>query len=994
MMRISKYLGFIQAASPYGLPPGAAVEQVNAMSLIPGQLTVRGGSKTVATSSSRLLELWGLTTGAGQPQFVLGQNERGDIVQFAVESGLTESLAAIGAFSPDHPVSFSQGRRGEVYVYQGYGKRGMVRGQDGKTRPVGMEAPGTKPDITIDPTASFYVARVDVTDVGNGYHLPPRCYIGPPPGIGGSTTDPGQIIDGRLVVTPDNAPYTGPGRQAKAICRISNAQVSEVEITDGGTGYTGTPCVQFTDQPGLPVTGKGASAKLSLKKGAAAGDPDTGVVFWEVFQLPNYYWLCLSEYDREGNGIIVPATGGSGRGAKAIFFMPDSFWNRSYCADQSSDGQDLKQFEVTVQVYDFGTGYKPGDEIVATIHTANTYRSGTFGTIGPVCSTTAACQVKARGFVADDPKCPDRLTVINTNTHKRRALKPTLDNPGYGYMTPPTFVTEDGDIITTEVDCSGRITKLNIPNPNKTYLFPPTLLDTTGDVGKARGLAIMRATLRGKYQCYYRFINDSVPTTAGGPIYSSLSPVNEVDCGDQAAKLTWAPIPIPAGATAVELWRSTSNQATTLFRVATLRSPTSYEDKLSDYDLTNADREGFLGLPILLSSGALNANRYGVASPDFAVGVVFQDRTVLGVDTTGTRPNTLLYSEADEPESVPETNELVLQTNVRDTDYITALIPFAGALVVGQSRHCHRLTWVNDPSLDATVSLIAYRGVISQRCWDIYMGTLFVLDDVGLYSLDQQGQVEHLSPQLDTFFRVNADATLQTIDFDKRKWFLVRADRNLGVIRILVAFNGDEGKYPTRQIVYDPDTKSFWMEDYPKVFSSGCQVRGSDGSLVSYLGSDVGLHQLGVGLTDDGKPVSWKWRNGNVEFVTDEQAKTGGQQSSRSISVVYKPTQESCLLKLGCFYNGSSTPRPNVARRDRGVGFIHSDEEPCAFVDMISMPHEEAESHGIARALFAGRTITDIYGSDSHISVGLHGEQTDAGPVVIHSIDLNGVNDA
>jgi hypothetical protein len=986
-VRISKWLGYIQAASPYGLPPGAATVQTNCMSLVPGQLTVRGGSRSVVTTATRMLELWGLTTGAGQPQFVLGQTDQGDIVQFAVESGLSESLLVKGAFSPDHPVSFSQGRRGEVYLYQGYGKRGMVRGTDGKMRMVGMEAPTSKPEIEVDKTASFYVARVDITDAGNGYHLPPKVYIGPPSSV--------APINPLLPDAPVTPPPIGSGRQATAICRIASAQVSEVEITDGGTGYTTTPCVQFTDQPGLAVTGQGAAAVLELKDGCAKGDPSTGIVFWEIFEYPTFWWMCWQEYIRQGNGFIVEATGGSGRGAKAYFELPASWFTRTQC--QGANADDLKDFDVTVQVYDFGSGYKPGEEIIATVHTASSFFAGTWsptGYLGPDCRTTALCQLKARGYCQDDPRCPDRLTVINASTYRQRALKTTLTKPGSGYLTPPTFVTEDGDTITTEVNCKGEITKLNIPNPNKTYLFPPTLLDTTGDVGKARGLAIMRATLRGKYQCYYRFVNDSVPASAGGPIYSSLSPVNEVDCGDQAAKLTWLPIPIPSGATAVELWRSTSNQATTLFRVATLRSPTKFEDKLSDYDLTNADREGFLGLPILLGNGALNANRYGVASSDFSVGVVFQDRTVLGVDTTGNRPNTLLYSEADEPESVPETNELVLQTNVRDTDYITALIPYAGALVVGQSRHCHRLTWVNDPSLDATTSLVAYRGVIGQRCWDIYQGTLFILDDMGLYSLDQQGQVEHLSPQLDTMFRVNSDASLQTIDFSKKEWFFIRADRNLGVIRVFVSFDGDAGKYPTRQIVYDPDTKSFWLENYPKVFSSGCEVRDTTGSLVSYLGSDSGLHQLGVGLTDDGAPVSWRWKSGNAAFVTDETAKTGGQQMSRNASVVYKPTEKSCLLNLQVFYNGSGQPRKAVARRDRGVGFVHSDEAPDAFVDMIAMPHEDAPTNGIARALFAGRTIADFSGNDTHIALGLHGEQTEAGPVVVHQIDLQGVEDA
>ena len=49
-----------------------------------------------------------------------------------------------------------------------------------------------------------------------------------------------------------------------------------------------------------------------------------------------------------------------------------------------------------------------------------------------------------------------------------------------------------------------------------------------------------------------------------------------------------------------------------------------------------------------------------------------------------------------------------------------------------------------------------------------------------------------------------------------------------------------------------------------------------------------------------------------------------------------------------------------------------------------------AEATGVARALFAGRTLDDIDGNDRHIAVGLTGKQ-DQGQVVIHSVDVHGV---
>jgi len=960
-VRLNSWKGWVPAASRYILPPGGAVEQVNMTTLTPGQLTVRGGSKKIIPTSSRMLELWGLSVGSGKTDVLIGQSESGSIVEY---EGGVEFTKLAGHFTGDHPVSFSQGRKGEAYIYQGYGQRGLVRDSTGTVRPVGLDAPTAKPEIAIDTSSSYYIARVDIIDSGNGYNLPPTINIAPPP---------------------------AGGKQASALSRIADARVSEIEVTNGGAGYDKVPCVTFTDTPNGPATGVGAEAAVELEAGYAKGDPDTGIVYWEISQLPTWFWFCLQGYAREGQGIIVNAVGGSGSGAKAIFWIDGGPYNGN-CLKQNSDGTELADFGVRVQAYDFGSGYQPGDTVIAEVYTANAFAYGS-GLIGPVCSSKQECQLQAEGITRYSPKAPDLLSIINANPYKQRRIKTSVTNGGSGYLTPPTFTTEDGDIINTEVDCEGKVTKLILDEPGKVYLFAPKLVNTSGDVGGARALAIVRPHFRGKYQCYYRYANESVTKEQGGPLYSSLSPVNEVDCGDMAKRITWSGLKPLNGATHIELWRSTADQATTLFKVAKLPiATTNYDDLLSDYDLTDANRKDFEYIQILLSDGRLNANKYGVASGDFAVGVIFQDRTFLGVDTTGKRPNTLMYSEPDEPESVPEVNEIPLQTNVRDTDYITALIPYAGALMVMQSKHCYRLNFVSRPEIDTTVSMAAYRGCLNQRCWDIWMGTAYVIDDNGIYTLDQQGQVEDISAAITTLFRTNTDPTQPSIDFSKREWFFLRADKNQGVIRLHVCFNGDEGVYPSRQIVYDPDSKAFWLEQYPYVFSSAAEVRVEDGSLNIVTASETGLHLFSEGLTDDGTPVEYAFRSGNFAYDTDETSKTGAQQSSRNISVVYRPTDAKSPLKLATYYNGSNTPRGNVVRRDRGVGFIHDDIEPAAIVDMVKLPHQEAESHGIARALFAGKTISDFMGSDSHVSVRLYGQQNDAGPVILHQVDLAGVS--
>lgn len=51
MISIEKWAGLVTNASPYSLPPGAAVTQVNLQCISPGQITVRLGVSAASFSS-------------------------------------------------------------------------------------------------------------------------------------------------------------------------------------------------------------------------------------------------------------------------------------------------------------------------------------------------------------------------------------------------------------------------------------------------------------------------------------------------------------------------------------------------------------------------------------------------------------------------------------------------------------------------------------------------------------------------------------------------------------------------------------------------------------------------------------------------------------------------------------------------------------------------------------------------------------------------------
>lgn len=52
MIVIDKWMGLVANASPYSIPAGAAVQQVNLQCLVPGKLTVRSGLSPLTFTSA------------------------------------------------------------------------------------------------------------------------------------------------------------------------------------------------------------------------------------------------------------------------------------------------------------------------------------------------------------------------------------------------------------------------------------------------------------------------------------------------------------------------------------------------------------------------------------------------------------------------------------------------------------------------------------------------------------------------------------------------------------------------------------------------------------------------------------------------------------------------------------------------------------------------------------------------------------------------------
>jgi hypothetical protein len=164
-------------------------------------------------------------------------------------------------------------------------------------------------------------------------------------------------------------------------------------------------------------------------------------------------------------------------------------------------------------------------------------------------------------------------------------------------------------------------------------------------------------------------------------------------------------------------------------------------------------------------------------------------------------------SEVDSPESVPVTNVLVIQENTGDDDRIVGLMPYGSALFVLKERHIYRMTFVRQPIIDANVNLVCSRGVFNHRCWDTYEGVSYLMDQHGCYAFDTAEPVP-LSAPIQNYFREGL------IDLAYSKWFHVKVDPRLEVVRFYVKFTADTGTRPKRALVYNIRSGAWWIETY------------------------------------------------------------------------------------------------------------------------------------------------------------------------------------
>lgn len=743
-----------------------------------------------------------------------------------------------------------------------------------------------------------------------------------------------------------NAEYIGMRAPTSALTTVITAStaniVAAVQVVAQGSGYFQPPVVTFSGG-GLTDGHTGHAQGLArLKNGGVAG-------------------VIVTKAGASYTGRPqIAFSGGRGTGATVTVGVDGSLGSVVPTASGSgyTNGATIAFSGVTgaIAEVDITAGRVSGIRVVNPGYGATTTASATIYAVSGGTGASAQC-VMAYAVTA--------LTVSG--------------GTGYAGSVPVQFSSISGTGAAAYCTANSSGAPVNpVITARGSYAVIPT---ASVDGVSARAEALIRAPIKGSYRCGLRYL-DATAVADGGPVPSNLSELVTVEATTGVATIGWRwnNDAADSRAEAVELWRTSANQAVVLYRIALLEKtggvlPTTYEDSMDEATLIDPSRPGYGLLPITLPSGQLNAYRFSPPPTDMEDACWFQDRAWYGVNTDGTRPNTLVFSEIDEAESVPDINEIVIQNNTGSQDRIVGLMPYGAMLIVAQERHMYRLTYVAQPVIDAAVSLAGYRGLLHKRCWTTFEGGIYCVDSFGMYAFDGSS-IEPLSVAVDNYWRDGI------IDFSKASNFFVQADPTARVIRFHYCQSSD-GVIPPRALCYSLATRAWWEETYAQGVGAVTVVRiGGKQSLVAG-GANGSLLKPNTGLVDavsgTTTPVPYQIRTGPLAII---------DEPTRQVGVLYRPTASTAALTLKVHYNNSSTARPNAVDSDRGEGVTAS--TAGVVIDMRAARSSLGDSNGYATARYAGRANDRSSGGDRHLAIDLSGSQS-AAAVVLHGITVGGV---
>jgi hypothetical protein len=237
------------------------------------------------------------------------------------------------------------------------------------------------------------------------------------------------------------------------------------------------------------------------------------------------------------------------------------------------------------------------------------------------------------------------------------------------------------------------------------------------------------------------------------------------------------------------------------------------------YIYPNGSTKGYLITAASTTSITISENYAGTT----ASGITYAVRPDPG------ERNVIFFSETEEPESVPQSqNQFLLQENVGDDDEVCGGIPTAGGLLVTSQKYTWRFSFVRQPHIDGNAALAYGRGMFNQNCWALGEETFFAMDRFGCYITNGEQPVP-IDEAVKNYFRDDL------IDFAYSRRFFVRARRDEGTVRFFVKLTADAGVKTA--LCYNWWHKAWWVETYPWIVGTEVTLDQS-GTDQYYIGKE------------------------------------------------------------------------------------------------------------------------------------------------------------
>lgn len=869
---------------------------------------------------------------------------------------------------------FARGPNGDLYGVNGLDRGVRWDGVSAEVEQLGITAPASAPTVSANTTSPLFpVRQIDLIDGGRGFVQVPSVTVA----------------------------AAASGTPAKARAVITNSSVSRVNVTDFGGLYSTAPAVTIAAPTGS-LSGTGATLTPvmgQLITGAFITNQGSGYT-----SAPD---VTVADNTGPGAGAILEATVLGGRLRSITVINPGTTPYTDPVISFSGGGGSgaaatarTQQGVQSVTVTNGGSGYYGRFSV--------RFVAVPFGGSG----ATAVAEANTSGVIAS-------VTVLSPGSYRvaptanistplrfstRAARAVAVLSSGivgrflcaYRYVddTVPAIPSSLSPIATLDVDsAAAHLAWSNLTAGSEARVARLELWRTTAD----QALAFYRvAVLPAGATSFTDVLQDEDLTAAvrARPCTANAS-TDVITCAGHGLApgdiVSFESLTGGAGLVSNKDYYARDITGTT-FKVAATPDGEAV-DITTNATAGQALCRSFAVLPVVLPDGSPNAYRFRPPPANKSVVVMYQDRAWYAVDSPGrtysgaalataAAPNTLYFSELDEPESVPEPNQLILQDNVNGSDRITALMPFGGGMVVFQERHCYRLSYAADPLLDGSFSLLAQRGCLHQRAYDTNEGVAYIADYSGIYILSG-ADAEPISDVISDFWSEGR------IKFSAATNFFMRADPKTGIVRFFYADAAlTAGNLPDRALCYHPLAKAWWVEVFGQPVTAATLAKtGGQLSLIAGMssGAIVRFDAAGSDLLANGSSqgISCSFRTGAMAL---------NASNDRGIRLIYKPTAAAATLGLQLHYNNSDTARPAAVASDTGGGF-KTNGGSSATLDMRSARSALGSANGLAVARYSGRVDDRSAGGDRHLAVGLSVTRPSSEKVTLYGVGVAGVGE-